>query len=148
MAAQWPLGRATAGGVVADPSGLVVGGGVRRTADRRQRRLDLLHRRLCRRRPAGTAATSEAGGGFFNDEVGQVVCQLVVNTGSTDVSAARAQVFALYDALDASVKADRTLGGVLQGGATSALSYEVQYVSNRQGVAVALIVTVSYQTTT
>jgi hypothetical protein len=98
--------------------------------------------------PAGTASTSEAGGGFFNDEVGQVVSQLVVNTGSTDVSAARAQVFALYDALDASVKADRTLGGVLQGGATSALSYEVQYVSNRQGVAVALIVTVSYQTTT
>lgn len=98
--------------------------------------------------PAGTAATSEAGGGFFNDEVGQVVSQLVVNSGGTDMSAARAQVFALYDALDASVKADRTLGGVLQGAATSALSYEVQYVSNRQGLAVALIVTVSYQTTT
>jgi hypothetical protein len=94
-------------------------------------------RRRRRRRAAGSSTTRSARS----------------SANSSSIRAARMcrgprAGFALYDALDASVKADRTLGGVLQGGATSALSYEVQYVSNGRAPPWPSIVTVSYQTTT
>ena len=96
---------------------------------------------------AGTGNTTQDPNGFQYVEIGTVRSQLNCETGDSDVAGMRARVFALYNAIDAAVRADRTLG-VLSPAGTSELGYEVLSAQNAKGTAQSLVITLLYQTVT
>jgi len=91
---------------------------------------------------AGTWARSRRND-FRVEEVGTVRCQLVAQTGDTDLPAVRAQLFALIDALDALLRADQRLG-VLSADGTCEMAADVLSVMDQQGTAQAAVVTFTY----
>lgn len=80
------------------------------------------------------------------DEVGHVVCDLVVNSGEDALSVVRVAAFALFDLIRAAVKANPTLDGVLSANGTVSVTCNPLYALNAKGVAQGLVLTVSYTT--
>ena len=82
-----------------------------------------------------------AGLGDLLEESGSLRSEIVCWTGDTDFPAMRARAFGLFNAWNAAVQGDVTLGGIV---AAASLSGEVVPVQNRDGSAVRLAVTLSY----
>ena len=97
---------------------------------------------------AGNYSSVQDPNGFQWAETGDVQSQLNCATGDSDLSGVRARAFVLADALDASVRADRTLGGVLSPAGTSELSVQVESLENAAGTAQSLLLTLHYFTVT
>lgn len=97
----------------------------------------------------GTYEQAE-GPGPFMQETGQLRSELVVLSGESDVLAAlRTRAFALTDAWAAAIRADQTLGGVMQPSSTASLAVDIQPVQTRTGgVVQRLTVTVNYSART
>jgi hypothetical protein len=95
----------------------------------------------------GGAGSVLALDGYRYVETGDVNLTVTCITGDDDPTGPQAQAFALFDALDAYVRTDRTLG-VLPSDGTTSLSYRVAPTVNANGRRAALAVTVSYQATT
>lgn len=81
-------------------------------------------------------------------EEGTVRARLVAQTGAASLPATRAQVFALVDALDDSLRADQTLGGVLSLDGTCVLSAEVEAAQDSSGAGTSVVLSVDYTTNT
>jgi hypothetical protein len=79
--------------------------------------------------------------GDLLEEVGSLRSELVCWTGDVDFPAMRARAFALFNAWNAAVQDDVSLGGKV---AAASLSGEVVPVQNDKGSAVRLVVTLSY----
>jgi hypothetical protein len=96
---------------------------------------------------AGAYTTVQDPNGFLSVEDGTVRSQLSCVTGDVDLASTRIRAFALADALDAAVRADRTLG-VLSPAGTSELVVDVITAQNGNGSGQSLIFTLHYQTVT
>jgi hypothetical protein len=98
---------------------------------------------------AGSYMTSQDPDGFQIQETGQIRCQITVQTGNVDtMSAMRSAMFALTDALDAAIRLDRTLGGLLAPASDVSLAVDVQSIQNQGGTAQSAVFTVHYFTVT
>lgn len=86
--------------------------------------------------------------GFQYAETGTVRCQIVSTTGDTDIPGQRTALFVLCDAFEASVRVDRTLGGVLSVTSTLDLQVEVLAAANGNGSALSAVLTLTYYTVT
>lgn len=96
----------------------------------------------------GSYQRTPAYDGTVWTETGEIRTKIVAQSGSGDPSGAETQAFAVADALDAKVRADRTLGGVLsQDGFVDTL-VDVVSVSNANGTATGLVYVLRYSTTT
>lgn len=84
-------------------------------------------------------------GNYFTRETGDVVCQVSCNTGDDDLPGVRARLVALYDALLASLSADRTLG-VLPAGSVASCTAQIVGTKNVQGTGITALFTVTYVT--
>ena len=84
--------------------------------------------------------------GTMLGETGSVVCQIVAQSGDTDISVHRSRVFAIADAFQAAVRADRTLGGVLSTDGTCTTEVAVRGLQNQGGSAQSLVITANYST--
>lgn len=82
-----------------------------------------------------------AGLGDLLEEAGSLRSEIVCWTGDVDFPAMRARAFGLFNAWNAAVQRDGTLGGVVT---ASSLSGEVVPVQNDKGSAVRLVATLSY----
>lgn len=82
-----------------------------------------------------------AGLGDLLEESGSVRSEIVCWTGEVDFPGMRAKAFNLFNAWNAAVQDDVTLGGVV---AAASLSGEVVPVQNGNGSAVRLAATLSY----
>jgi len=96
---------------------------------------------------AGTYTQTQDPNGFQYVETGAVRSQLTCISGDTAPAATRARVFALMDAVEAAVRADRRLG-VLSPAGTSELDVDVLSLQNSGGTAQQLTFTLHYQTVT
>jgi len=96
---------------------------------------------------AGSYTQTQDPNGFQWQETGTVRSQLNCVTGDTDLPGVRARVFALMDAVEAAVRADRRLG-VLSPYGTSELDVDVLSLSNSSGTAQQLTFTLHYFTVT
>lgn len=96
---------------------------------------------------SGNYTTTQDPNGFQRIEAGEVRSQLVCRTGEDDLAGMRTQAFALTDALDAAIRADRRLG-VLSPQGTSDLVVDVLSVQNEAGTAQALVIALHYTTVT
>lgn len=96
----------------------------------------------------GSFTTDTAGNGFQIVESGSVRGEIVATTGAADLVTVRAQAFAMADALEASIRADRTLGGVLSAQGTAVLRVDVLPTQTTQGATQRLPFTVDYTTVT
>lgn len=84
-------------------------------------------------------------------ETGNVLCQLNIATADTSATAVATQqdaLFVLLDSLEASVRADRTLGSVLSLDSSLDLLVEVLSGLTGQGTAESAVVTFNYYTVT
>jgi len=98
----------------------------------------------------------DAGGDFRTDttnayrieEAGSVRGEIVATTGSADLATVRQQAFAMADALEASVRADRTLGGALSPDGLATLRFDVVPAQTQQGATQRLAFSVDYITRT
>ena len=97
---------------------------------------------------AGAYTTTQDPNGSQWAEAGTVRSQLNCVTGDADLAGMRTRVFALADAFEASVRADRTLGGVLCTYGTSELDVDVLSLQNSSGTAQQLTFTLRYFTVT
>lgn len=97
---------------------------------------------------AGSYTQTQDPDGFQYVESGTVRCQVTSATGATDIPAQRTALFVLCNAVEGSVRADRTLGGVLAPASTLDLHVEVLAVANQSGSAVSAVLTFSYTTVT
>ena len=96
---------------------------------------------------AGSYTQTQDPNGFQYIETGTVRSQLNCTTGDTDLMGMRTRVFALMDAIEAAVRADRRLG-VLSAAGTSELDVDVLSLQNSAGTAQQLTFTLHYQTVT
>lgn len=92
---------------------------------------------------AGSFRHERAGNGFQVEETGDVRGELVCRTGDATTETVRAQAFALIDALEASLRADQTLG-VLPPASTTNLSVTVAPDANQSGAVVRLRFAIDY----
>lgn len=104
----------------------------------------------------GYVEDESGSGGDFNQEVGDidglyeesgaVRCELVLTEGGSQVSALRLRAAALVDALDGALRADQTLGGVLDddGAPTVTLGADWLLTQNATGASVRVALSVSY----
>ncbi len=100
----------------------------------------------------------EGSGGTFNQELGtvdglreesgEVRCELVVSTGDVDIASVRSAAGDLVDALDAALRADQSLGGVLIGTPTLVLAADFLPVQNAAGASLRVAFSVQYFTLT
>lgn len=98
----------------------------------------------------------DSGGEFRTDttnayrieETGSVRGEIVATTGTADIASVRAQAFALADALEAAIRADRTLGGVLSADGLATLRFDVVPAQTQQGATQRLPFSVDYTTRT
>lgn len=86
--------------------------------------------------------------GFQWQETGEVRCKFVCNSGDDDLSVLRATAFSLADTFEASVRADRTLGGTLAPASDVSTAVEVLSVQNATGAAQEFVFTLHYFTVT
>lgn len=96
----------------------------------------------------GDFRTDTAGNGFQIEETGSVRGEIVTTTGSADLVTVRAQAFAMADALEAYVRGNRTLGGVLSTQGTATLRFDVVPAQTTQGATQRLPFTLDYFTVT
>jgi hypothetical protein len=75
------------------------------------------------------------------EETGTVRSEIVSQTGDDDIAGRRARVFELFNAWQAALHADQTLGGITS---SANLTADLQPVQNTGGSAVRLAVTLSY----
>jgi hypothetical protein len=93
---------------------------------------------------AGTWQQAAGDDGTWVHEVGTVRAELVVQTGDDDaLPIVRARASGYIDILDAQVRADQTLGGILSTNATVLLGADVQGVKSN-GTAFVVILTLTY----
>jgi hypothetical protein len=97
---------------------------------------------------SGTGTTTLHGDGFQSSETGQILGQIVVASGDDGLETVEAAAFNLYDALDASVRADRRLGGVLSQEGTTDLQFDVLPIAQGDGAVTTVVFTLSYFTVT
>lgn len=97
---------------------------------------------------AGSYTQAQDPSGFQLQETGEVKCELVINNGDGSVPAARAQGFALLDAIEAAIRADRRLAGTLPPQSDVTTAVDVLSVENAAGAAEAFVFTVHYFTVT
>lgn len=98
----------------------------------------------------------DGGGSFTTDttnsyqivETGTVRGEIVTTTGAADLATVRSQAFAMVDALEASIRADRTLGGVLSPQGTAVLRVDVLPTQTTQGATQRLPFSLDYTTVT
>lgn len=93
---------------------------------------------------SGESVQSYADDGTGILEDGHILCDVVANSGDTDLATVRAAAFAITDAWDAALRADRTLGGLMESNNTIGLTVTPLAIQNQQGSAVSLLVTVTY----
>lgn len=97
---------------------------------------------------AGGAFTHDrAGNGFQLEETGHVRCELVTQSGPTNLATVRARAFELIDALEAEIRRDQTLG-VLPQGSTTNLAVDVLPVQTTNGAMQRLTFSLNYFTRT
>ena len=92
-------------------------------------------------------ATSDGAGGRYDQpdsptdtlrtETGDVVCELVDWSGDVDIATKRNEVFAWANALEASIRADQTLG-VLPKGSTTTLSGDLVMTATKAALALSV----------
>ena len=97
---------------------------------------------------AGTFSRSLAYDGTVWNETGDLRSTIVAQSGDSDPSFAAADAFAMADALDAWIQADRTLGGVLSPDSEVRTAVDVLSISNAAGTATELVYVLTYSTTT
>jgi hypothetical protein len=97
---------------------------------------------------SGSYSTTQDPSGFRIQETGEIMSQLTVQTGDVDLPGMRGLAFSLTDALDASIRVDRTLGGVLAPESTVDLAVQPLSVQNRDGTAFSVVFNVRYFTIT
>lgn len=96
----------------------------------------------------GTFQQSQVYDGTVWAEVGEIRSQIVAQDGGTDPAVSEAAAFAIADALDAAIRADRTLDGTLSPDAITESAVDVLSISNPNGTATALVHVLRYTTTT
>jgi hypothetical protein len=96
---------------------------------------------------AGSYEFERHSDGWGTTELGAVRCEVVTAAGDTDIVGARARAFALIDALEASIRADQTLG-VLPTASTCRLVVDVLPAQTTAGAVQRLAFTVEYTATT
>jgi hypothetical protein len=97
----------------------------------------------------GTYQRMESYDGTSWDETGDVRSQIVSQAGSLSQQAdVEASAFAVADALDARIRSDHTLGGLLSANGTVDTTVEVHSITNGNGIATALVYVLRYTTTT
>ena len=96
----------------------------------------------------GTYQQAQSYDGTVWDEIGEVRSQIVAQSGGSQQSAPEAGAFAIADAIDAAIRADRTLSGVLSDNGTVESAVEIHSISNANGNATALVHVLRYTTTT
>lgn len=145
MSAQWPRVKAWAAAklpTLAGWTGVTVIDGAPSTGDRAEKYAIV-----------GWSPPDGDGGEFRNvgdpdgfqlQESGALLLYLVCQGGDADPAGYAASVFALYDALEAEVRRDRTLGGTLSPNSTADLSA----VPALGQTSAALLVTLTYFTVT
>ena len=79
-------------------------------------------------------------------ETGDVTCAVLVGTGDENVKVARDRALVILGQVEAAVRADPTLGGVLSGGWCQVSGGRHVQRLNTQGLYVRITFTVSYQT--
>ena len=92
---------------------------------------------------AGTYTTTPGAVDGLIDETGALDLEFVVWTGDVDLPTVRAQCYALVDALEATVRADQTLGVFLPGASTQ-MTVNVIPQQAPTGSEQRLIVTLTY----
>jgi hypothetical protein len=97
---------------------------------------------------AGNYSVTQNTDGFQWNETGQVRMEMDCFTGDTDISAMRSRMFGLVDAFEASVRADRTLGGTLSREGTSDLQVDVRSVQDVSGAVQSAVLVLTYFTVT
>lgn len=85
---------------------------------------------------------SDKGPGGWRDESGQVTCSVWVWTGSSKADVPRADAQALYEACEAAVYGDRTLGGLTRLSEVTRVSIREEQTSN--GPVVRVVFAVDY----
>lgn len=95
----------------------------------------------------GSYTSTQSPDGFQYIEAGSVLGEIVAASGDDDYPTVEAQAFALLDAFDAAIRADRTLGVLSQEG-TAELSADVLPAADGDGAVVTLAFTLSYYTVT
>lgn len=97
---------------------------------------------------AGSYTQTADADGFSVDETGTVRCRLVCTTSQVDMPGTRVRLFALVDAVAASVRTDRRLGGVLSAQGTVDLVVNVESIVNPTGTATSCVFDLNYYTVT
>ena len=97
---------------------------------------------------AGTYERSLAYDGSVWAETGDVRSTIIANAGDSDPSIAEGDAFTMADALQGWIQSDPTLGGVLSLDSEVRVSVDVLSISNPDGTATELVLTLTYTTTT
>jgi hypothetical protein len=100
---------------------------------------------------AGSYRQTRDPDGTSYQETGNVLCQINTSTADTSASAVPTQqdaLFVLLDALEVSVRTDRTLGGVLSPDSNLDLLVEVLSGLTGNGTAESAVLTLNYYTVT
>lgn len=147
MAAQWPLVKAQLTTVLPTLpgwSGVTVfnGAPTRRTLPN-----DFATVGYVDNDQAGSYTLVQDPDGSQMQETGFVRCQIACSGGGVE-SDPESRVFALADAFETYIRADRRLGGVLSQQGTTTLAVDVATAQSDQGTAVALVVALHYFTVT
>jgi hypothetical protein len=93
---------------------------------------------------AGDFQQTYADDGLGMLEDGTVLCDFVAQSGDIDLAGSETTVFAMADALNQALRADKSLGGLLDEPATIWLQISPQAIQNKAGSAVPLLVSVQY----
>jgi hypothetical protein len=96
----------------------------------------------------GTYQQMQAYDGTVWQEAGELRSEIVAQAGDSDPSLAEADCFAIADALDAKIRADRTLDKTLSPDGMTETTVEVRSEANEYGTATALVYVLRYTTTT
>lgn len=78
-------------------------------------------------------------------EEGHILCDVVAQSGSTDLKTSRDAAVAIVDAWDTALRQDKSLGGLLSANSTIWLTAIPVTAQNSQGSGTRLIVTVQYR---
>ena len=97
---------------------------------------------------AGAYTTIQDDSGFQWQEMGTVRGELSCVTGDTDLASMRTRMFGLIGAFQDSIRADRTLGGVLSPTGTVDLQVDVRSVQDVSGTEQSAVFTLTYFTIT
>lgn len=97
---------------------------------------------------AGSYRQTRDPDGTRYQETGNILSQIITRTAATDIPGQQDVLFAMCDAFEASVRADRTLGGVLSRDSNLDLLVEVLTNVTTGGTAESAVLTLNYYTVT